>query len=55
MATLLISSSLPQNMYGEAILTEKGNNKIFCLFKKKAIKSFVCSGYNLFHMRNEKE
>ena len=47
MATLLISSGLPQNLCGEAILTAKGNNKKlsfqkqsnkrFCLFRTQSI------------------
>ena len=55
MSTLLISSGLLQNLYGEAILTAKGNNKKFCLFIKKAIKKFIFPGHNLFHMRNGNE
>jgi len=35
-------------------LQQKGTTKS-CLFKKKVIKKFVCSGLNLFHMRNGKE
>ena len=47
MSTLLISSGLLQNLYGEAILTAKGNNKKlsfqkesnkkFCLFRTQSI------------------
>ena len=47
-----ISSGLPQNMCGETILNAKGNNKKLS-FQKEFF--FVCSGHNLFHMRNEKE
>ena len=39
----------------ELSLLQKGNNKNFCNFRKKATKSFVCSGHNLSHMRNGKE
>lgn len=37
MDALFISSGLPQNLCGGTILTAKGNDKKFCLFRKKAI------------------
>ena len=52
MNALFISSDLPQNLCGETILDAKRNNKKLS-FQNES--NFVCSGHNLFHMRNGKE
>ena len=54
MATLLISSGLPQNLYGEAILTAKGNNKKLS-FQKESNKKFCLfmTHYSIWEMERK--